>query len=166
MVPDAPQARAVRDHGAERPSEPVGHALAEPPEGGEDDFGGTRRPGVQHLEFRGEASRVERPADGFHPAERPVDELLPTETRMHAHHQREVDQAQVRENGVDRRLGIEGQPWPDAPSADRGERPRDVARRLDVNGEVGRPGVGVAVHPLLRPVDHQVNVERQPRRLA
>src|SRR5438874_1588779 len=70
----------------------------------------------------------------------------------------------MREHGIDRRLGVQRQPGTDAASADRRERPGNVVRRLDMDRQVGRSGIGVAIHPLLGPFDHQVDVEGQPGR--
>ncbi len=72
------------------------------------------------------ASRVEPLADGSDLAKRALDELLPTEPRMNAHHEREIHEVQVREDRFDRGLRIEGEPGPDTASANRCERSPDI----------------------------------------
>src|SRR5438067_4882376 len=91
-----------------------------------------------HLELCAEVTAVERLADGFDLPERALDELLTTEAGVNAHHEREVHGGEMRENCIDRRLRIQRQTGSDTASADRGERPGHVRRRLDMEGEVGR----------------------------
>src|SRR5439155_1523842 len=47
---------------------------------------------------------------------------------------------------------------------DRLQRARHVARCFDVDSEIARPRVDIPIHPGVRPLDHEVDVQRQPRR--
>ena len=84
---------------------------------------------------------------------------------MHAHHEQEVDLVEVREHGVDRRLGVEHEPDADVALAQLvEERPR--VAELDVHDAAVGAGVGEVVEQHRRVVDHEVAVEEQLGALA
>ena len=72
----------------------------------------------------------------------------------------------MRQDQVDGSLWIQRDPRPDAASADRREGTRHIGGGFDVDGEIRRARVGVAVDPIFRALDHQVDVEGKASRLS
>ena len=83
---------------------------------------------------------------------------------MHAHDEHQVGAVEVWQDPLDVRLRVEGDAGTPSGGADRVEGGRDVRGGLDVHGHIGRAGIHEPSDPGLRPVDHEVDVQRQARR--
>src|ERR1700716_781818 len=83
----------ILEHG--RPRDEDGRA------GGDNPRGVVGLDAAVDLELRFELLPVQRRADRPHFVEAALDELLSAKARMHAHHKRQVEQAEMRQHGVD-----------------------------------------------------------------
>ena len=86
------------------------------------------------------------------------DERLPAVARMHRHHQHFVDLVQIRDDALDRRLGVEDDCVPEPERTDAPELVVQVAVGLDVNLQSLRTGLDERFQIKVRTRHHEVDV--------
>ena len=110
------------------------------------------------LEVNGDAQPADGFASGRQLGEHLGQEALAAEPGMHAHHEQQVDRAEVGLDGIERRLGVQDEPGPDAERSHRRDQRCRIAQ-LDVDAADLRAGLGERPQHPSRIIDHQVAVE-------
>ena len=118
------------------------------------------------LDLRLRAGLVDAPPQGGDLRKDGGDEALPSEAGVHRH---EKDIVQLREDlvqGADRCCGVQGDARGGPGFPDEMHRPVQVRHRLLMHGDHVGAGPREALDEAVRPLDHQVHVQRQIRLLV
>ena len=134
---------------------------------GFDDFSGRARcDAAVDLEGHVEAASVDHLADSAQLGKHRRHERLPTETRIDAHDENQIDELEDVRHGVRRRVRIQDDARLFPERSDVLERTGQVERRLDVHADDVRARLREVFDVTLRLHDHQMHVDWEPGCLA
>ncbi len=114
-----------------------------------------------HPEEAVQAPSVDGFADQGDPLLRALEEGLPSASRLHRHHQRDVAPRARLEEPRKRGPGLDREPGAQAARPDLAQRADRIRDRLEVHDEVIGPGFGERLHVSERLDDHEVHIQRQ-----